>query len=347
MILAISRFRVANRMEEEVKRAFFNRPHLVDKVPAFLGMETFADADDPTVFYLVTRWTDAESFRIWHKSANHRLSHKFIPKGLKLDPQYTKLTILDRIDEQGRIPEFEEAVTDALPVIVKYLNQNRELHFLVASNEGIVQTCNSALRTRLHKQMDEILGRNIDEFLTDASADFLHRMVDNSKHVREESLLLNFVDANLHPFTLECRLDVRPDRFVIIGSQPSDKERALQEELIALNNQLSVLMRENARNSKALEKTHAELEKAYQDLNESHWHLNKIQEVLPICMMCEKVETDEGKWDDLINYFKKNADFLSHGYCDDCGTEAMAQIEESRRLRAANNVAEGGENGRN
>jgi heme-degrading monooxygenase HmoA len=115
MILAISRFRVANGMEEEVKKAFFNRPHLVDKVSAFLGMETFTDADDPTVFYLVTRWTDAESFRIWHKSADHRLSHKFIPKGLKLDPQYTKLTILDRLSEKGRLPEAEEAVRMRYP----------------------------------------------------------------------------------------------------------------------------------------------------------------------------------------------------------------------------------------
>jgi quinol monooxygenase YgiN len=329
-------------MEEEVKKAFFNRPHLVDKVPAFLGMETFTDADDPTVFYLVTRWTDAESFRIWHKSADHRLSHKFIPKGLKLDPQYTKLTILDRLSEKGRLPEAEEAIADALPVIARYFDRSREVHFLAASKEGIIQTGNTALGTRLQKKTDEILGRNINEFLTDASVTFLLQKVENPEQIREESFLLNFVDANLHPFTLECLLDVRPDGFVIIGSPPSDKEQALQEELIAINNQLIVLMRESARQGKALKKAHAELEKAHKDLRESHWHLKKIQEVLPICMMCEKVKTEEGKWDDFIKYFKKNAYFLSHGYCDDCGEKAMEQVEEYKRRREA----EEGENGR-
>jgi hypothetical protein len=35
MILAISRFRIANEMQHEVEEAFVNRPHLVDTVPGF------------------------------------------------------------------------------------------------------------------------------------------------------------------------------------------------------------------------------------------------------------------------------------------------------------------------
>jgi len=62
MILAISRFRVANGMENAVKEAFFNRPHNVDSAPGYLGMETFTDSTDEAIFYLVTRWTDADSF---------------------------------------------------------------------------------------------------------------------------------------------------------------------------------------------------------------------------------------------------------------------------------------------
>jgi len=341
MILAISRFRVANGMEGEIKEAFFTRPHLVDSVPAFLGMETFTDAGDPTIFYLVTRWTDAESFRSWHGSADHRLSHKFIPKGLKLDPEYTKVTILDRLNKPERIPEFEEAVADSLLVIAKYLNQASNLHFIALSPGGIILVCNTVLAERLQKKMEELIGRNISELLTDECATFLRREVENPSRQQQqkESLLLNFVDAHFHPFTLECSLAIRPDGFVIIGAPPVEKEQALQEELIALNNQFSVLIRENERQSKALKKAHDELEKAHEELRQSHWHLKKIQEVLPICMTCHKVKTDDGQWDSLLKYFNDNSDFLSHGYCDECAARAMAELEERRRRRSEMEVS--------
>ena len=85
MILAVSRFRVANGMEAEVRRAFRRRPRRVDRVVGFQGMEVFTSADDPAVFHLVTRWVDEECFRAWHNSDEHNASHELIPNGLKLD----------------------------------------------------------------------------------------------------------------------------------------------------------------------------------------------------------------------------------------------------------------------
>jgi heme-degrading monooxygenase HmoA len=97
MIAGLSRFKVANGFEAQVKDAFLHRPHLVDHVPGFLGMETFTEEKDGTAFYLLTRWTDAESFRAWHASPAHHASHRGIPKGLKLDPTFTKVWVLDRL----------------------------------------------------------------------------------------------------------------------------------------------------------------------------------------------------------------------------------------------------------
>lgn len=94
MVIVLSTFRVANGLEPEVRRAFLDRPHLVDAAPGFLGLETFVDAGDAALFYLVTRWTDFESFDRWHRSASHRDGHRFIPKGLKLDPAFTKVAFL-------------------------------------------------------------------------------------------------------------------------------------------------------------------------------------------------------------------------------------------------------------
>ena len=62
-----------------------------------------------------------------------------------------------------------------------------------------------------------------------------------------------------------------------------------------LNNQWALLVRENEKNVKALRKANEDLEKALAELNESHWHLRKIQETLPICMYCGKVKTGDAR----------------------------------------------------
>ena len=98
MVVVMSQFRVANGLEPDVVRAFRERPHAVEQAPGFLWLEVFADASDPAVFYLLTRWADMQSYETWHGSPAHRDSHAFIPKGLKLDPAWTKIYRLERIE---------------------------------------------------------------------------------------------------------------------------------------------------------------------------------------------------------------------------------------------------------
>jgi len=39
---AISKFEVRNNMEDEVREAFKNRPHLVDDAPGFIGLQVLS-----------------------------------------------------------------------------------------------------------------------------------------------------------------------------------------------------------------------------------------------------------------------------------------------------------------
>ena len=134
---------------------------------------------------------------------------------------------------------------------------------------------------------------------------------------RGEPLLLNFVDSRHTPFTLDCRCDVQPGYFVLIGEPPGVTAGAAPEDWLGMNNQLAVLARENARQNKELTATKRELEHALADLSDSHWHLKKLQEVLPLCMECGKVKSG-ARWESVVQYLKENALFLSHGYCPDC-----------------------------
>lgn len=84
--VALSKFVIANDKVAEVKEAFRQRPHLVDDQPGFVRMEVFSPLDRPEEIWLVTYWTDAASFKVWHHSHLYHQSHKGIPKGLKLVP---------------------------------------------------------------------------------------------------------------------------------------------------------------------------------------------------------------------------------------------------------------------
>ena len=135
---------------------------------------------------------------------------------------------------------------------------------------------------------EELDGRPLWELLTEADAASLRQRVSKPRATPAGKFLLNFVDAGHSPFTLECRCEVRPDGFLLLGESPDD--RAFQEEWLHMNNQLAVLSRENARRGKELEGAKAGLEQALRDLEGSYWHLKKIQEVLPICMDCGRVK---------------------------------------------------------
>ena len=95
--VALSRFVIKNEMQQEVREAFKRRPHLVDDAPGFVRMEVLSPQGDAHEIWLMTFWTDEESFRTWHHSHLYRESHKGIPKGLKLVPKSVELRFFEHI----------------------------------------------------------------------------------------------------------------------------------------------------------------------------------------------------------------------------------------------------------
>tara|TARA_R110002073_G_scaffold80260_3_gene193385 strand:- start:4319 stop:4618 length:300 start_codon:yes stop_codon:yes gene_type:complete len=97
MHVVISQFVVANKMDEDVRDAFRNRPHLVDDAPGFIRMEVISPVDEPEKFWLMTYWQDYTSFESWHRSHLYQASHAGMPKGLKLVPGQNKVTHYNHI----------------------------------------------------------------------------------------------------------------------------------------------------------------------------------------------------------------------------------------------------------
>jgi heme oxygenase (mycobilin-producing) len=95
--VALSRFVIANGMTDEVKRAFAERPHLVDEAPGYLRMDVLSPLECPEEIWLVTYWSDEQSFRAWHHSHLYHESHGRIPKGLKLVPRSAELRYFEHV----------------------------------------------------------------------------------------------------------------------------------------------------------------------------------------------------------------------------------------------------------
>ncbi len=325
MVVALSRFKVANGCEAAVREAFLNRPGLVDNVAGFLGLEVFTDAEDASLFYLITRWTDADSFRKWHSGPNHNLAHQGIPKGLKLDASFTLIRILDRISGALDL-DRSDSVRDSASLISEFLARSAGVCWLEVRSDGLIVASNAAFRSRLG--LESLDAVPIWPLLTDPDAAALRRLVSGGKSGAADAYRFNFIGREQMPFTLTCRVDVQPAWFLLIGEPVQEDELDLQHELMVLNNQLAVQLRENDRQAKALRRTKGELERALNDLIESQRHLINLQEVIPICMTCGKVKNSESKWEDVVAYFHRNNLLLSHGYCPDCSEIEMNKLDQ-------------------
>lgn len=331
VILAVSRFKVGNGMEADVRAAFLARPRLVDDAPGFLGFEVFTDAEEPSTFYLVTRWTDRDAFERWHHSDAHRQSHGGIPRGLKLDARQTRLVCLTRIDATDPAGRGEEAVVDRAPFLARALREAWSTYSLTATRDGVIQVANRAFARRSGCEPEALEGTPVWQILTGSDGDLLRARVEEQSGEAGEALLLNFMDREGYPYTISCRVDVHGSGFTLLG-EPSSRHEGVPEQLYDLNNRLTVLARENARRGREVEQARAQLAATLEQLETTYWHLKKIQEVLPICMRCHQVKTGDHQWQDVVDYLKAHAPFISHGYCPACLPEILKEFEITEPL---------------
>jgi heme-degrading monooxygenase HmoA len=245
MVLAVSRFRVQSRTEQEVRAAFLRRPREIDAVPGFLGMEPFVDSQDRSLFHLVTRWTDRESFQNWHAKPANAKAHALIPEDLEPHASGTELTLLDRIEDSG-ISWLEESAFNEAPLISRYLETTRYVIYAVADRDGTIRFCNHAMAEQF---LGDPVGRTIWTVLTDQAEHDLRAAITRGERKINEPLLLNFRGAD----TFECRVDVQPNGFVLVGEPVYHEQRKIHDQIFQLNNELTLLTRNLARRIQTVE----------------------------------------------------------------------------------------------
>lgn len=210
-----------------------------------------------------------------------------------------------------------------MELLDRFIAMSSSTDFVVADGDGRVRAANAAFMLHVGGGADEVLGRSLHEYLTASDATRIEGWL-TSGEPPGEPVRLNFLGVDGVPYTLRCVVDFREGSLRVAGELDAGGERNVAGELMRLNNELATMAREQARRQRELERTRRELNDALEKLQSSYWHLQKLQEVLPLCMRCGKVKTDEGQWQTLVEYLKENEILLSHAYCPTC-TEAVFQ----------------------
>jgi heme-degrading monooxygenase HmoA len=216
MIVAMSRFRVLQQREQDVRQAFLNRPGLVDDQAGFLGLEVFQDHTDCALFYLLTRWSSVSDFQSWHSSQAHRASHGMMPKGLKLDSAFTELRILDRVEEERGQSPLEHFGDDWGALTKAHLAPSTTALGVIASPGGNILGATAGMDALLSSEPGKLTGQLLWRFLTAESAQELRCRVETGRRAANLRFLMTFVVAESSRRLLSCNLDVQPNAFALL-----------------------------------------------------------------------------------------------------------------------------------
>jgi diguanylate cyclase (GGDEF)-like protein len=236
-------------MEEEVRRAFLDRPRLVENAPGFCGLSVLTDAKDPSVFLLLTRWADEGSFRSWHRSEAHHQSHELMPKGLKLDAAFTSLTIANSIEDRAGVQTLSDAIEGQTLALSQWLMNFDALIALLLAPDGTIRARNRT-GNRLFPA-DPGKESTLWDFLVSDASELRRRLAEPDDQA-DGPLLMNLADGERNAITMEAGLVRCGGAVLLLGTEEHRHDSQYQAEIQELTNDLSMMIREGARQNREL-----------------------------------------------------------------------------------------------
>jgi hypothetical protein len=205
-----------------------------------------------------------------------------------------------------------ESLPMTMPLVSTFLESSGFVHLTILEIGGRILYANPTLSKCLKVGCAEITGKNFMNFLTGPDGESLTGHLARADVFPDEELLLNLVDADQVPHSLRFRIAPLGECFLLLGEPPREENQSLQEELIQLNNQLSVLSRENIRKGRKLAQRALELEQTLS-------RVKLLEGIIPICMYCKQIRDDQDSWNQLEKYISEHSEAeFSHGICPAC-----------------------------
>ena len=230
--------------------------------------------------------------------------------------------------------EYALNTTDDVPIrdpdgdLLRALLELSTIQYLEIANTGEILRTNESFARHIGVSATVLRGRSVADFLTESDGPQVLGWAGGRALPADAACLVNFVTAAHHPYTLRCVLRRHGDRLIVLGEVEADEAHDATARLLLVNNEFATLTRELARKSRDLENANEQLVRTLKDLETSYWHLQKIQEVLPVCMSCGQVKSGSSRWEPVIDYLRTNDIFVSHGYCPPCHERLVKELEE-------------------
>jgi diguanylate cyclase (GGDEF)-like protein len=252
MVTVTSRFRVLNGLEAEVRKAFLQRPRLVQNTDGFCGIEVLTDTKDPAVFYLVTRWSSDAAFRAWYSSDAHHHSHSMMPEGLKLDGAFTQVVVGERIEDAAGFSHFDDALEGRTVALAGWLMASDAVFAFILGPDGAIRLRNHAGERIFRNHPEEGFGAAIWDYLMCSDTDYFRQKL--SKPGRAEACFpLNLGDGHGGQISTEVTLIECGGGFVLLGTLEQRHTQRLQDEMQGLTDRLYVASRELSQKNKQLQ----------------------------------------------------------------------------------------------
>lgn len=215
-----------------------------------------------------------------------------------------------------------------MSILTRLLNESLLLEHVRLNRSGHILEVNTSFAKHVRIPQAELVGSSIYDLLVEQGSEQVRESLE-TRTAPAGSFFLNFGNASEVPYTLHCIAEWQHDGLAIIGEPDLALADFTMEEVLAINNDLAALSREHARRGKQLDQAHQQLRATLDELEKSYWHLRKIQEVIPSCMACGNIKTDEHTWQSVSDYLLENKIFLSHGYCPACMDRIHAELDRT------------------
>lgn len=170
-----------------------------------------------------------------------------------------KKTKIEAKNQQGI--HRQESLLPALPSLLSCLNSSQVIHLALIDRNGQIHSANATLAKSLKVEAEELPGQNFINYLTEPDGASLSQRLAGKEPFTDDKILLNLVNTDQVPYSLHFQIIPLTNDFLLLGEAPHSDNQALSEELIQLNNQLSVLSREAARKGRELSNALSELKR--------------------------------------------------------------------------------------
>lgn len=157
-------------------------------------------------------------------------------------------------------PLLQEHLRKSIPLLSSFFAASAVVHLAILNGTGEILYANKTLAEALKVPENELAGKNFKDYLTEPDGESLAKFLTIAR-CPPKGFLLNIVDREQIPHSLHFVIESLTEGVLLLGEPPRDDNQSLQEELIQLNNQLSVLSRENVRKGRELSRALADLKK--------------------------------------------------------------------------------------